>query len=167
MSAKLGTLLASLLVASATKTARIGLILPYTNNGELLTGDLWKQTHCAAIIAVSHVNSKFEGVVPGMANLTSELTTLNHNTYDTGYAASPAIVSYRQMRADGGVAMVAAARSAVSMPLAQLGEIDQMPQCSYWSSSPSLSDTKLYPYCTRRGRDGYPARPASPWLAHG
>eukprot|EP00966_Prymnesium_polylepis_P189686 4395070-Prymnesium_polylepis.1 len=130
-------ILASLLVASAKKTTHLGLILPYTNKGDLLAGDLWKQTHCAAIIAVSHVNSKFEGIVPGLAALTSNLETLNSSTYDTGYSASPAIVSYRQMRADGAVAMVAAARSAVSMPLAQLGEIDHMPQCSYWSSSPS------------------------------
>ena len=144
-------ILAPLLVASAKNTAHIGLMLPYTNKGSLLAGDLfWKQMHCAAIIAVSHVNSKFEGIVPGLAALTSNLETLNGSTYDTGYSASPAIVSYRQMRADGAVAMVAAARSAVSMPLAQLGEIDHMPQCSYWSSSPSLSDAQLYPYCAPR-----------------
>jgi hypothetical protein len=62
-------------------------------------------------------------------------------------SASPAIVSYRQMLQNGAKAMVAAARSAVTMPLAQLGALDMMPQCSYWSSSPSLSNTQLYPYC--------------------
>jgi hypothetical protein len=62
-------------------------------------------------------------------------------------SASPALVSYRQMMQGGPNAMVAAARSAVSMPLAQLGALDTMPQCSYWSSSPSLSDKQLYPYC--------------------
>ena len=51
------------------------------------------------------------------------------------------------MKEDGAQALVGAARSAVSMPLAMLSKIDQMPQCSYWSSSPSLSDTLLYPYC--------------------
>jgi len=79
----------------------------------------------------------------------SNLTQLTGMIYDTGYSATPATVSYRQMVADGGVAMVAAARSAVSGPLATQGKIDQIPQCSYWSSSPSLSDTLLYPYFGR------------------
>jgi hypothetical protein len=62
-------------------------------------------------------------------------------------SASPAIISYRQMVQGGAQAMVGAGRSAVSMALAQLGNLDAMPQCSYWSSSPSLSDTNMYPYC--------------------
>ena len=62
-------------------------------------------------------------------------------------SAASALVSYRQMTQAGAHAMVGAARSAVSMPLAQLGALDVMPQCSYWSSSPTLSDTQLYPYC--------------------
>eukprot|EP00966_Prymnesium_polylepis_P001341 30742-Prymnesium_polylepis.1 len=115
--------------------------------GEELVGTTWKQVVCAAQLAVKHVNDHDEAVVPGLTNLTANLINLTSSTYDTGYSASPAIVSYRQLKADGGMAMVAAARSAVSKPLAQLGEIDMMPQCSYWSSSPSLSDSLLYPYC--------------------
>ena len=53
------------------------------------------------------------------------------------------------MKEDGAQALVGAARSAVSMPLAMLSKIDAMPQCSYWSSSPTLSDTALYPYFGR------------------
>ena len=127
--------------------AHLGLILPYTSGGEELSGITWKQVVCAARLAVTHVSERDETVVPGLEALTANLTNLTSSMYDTGYSASPAIVSYRQLRADGGMAMVAAARSAVSKPLAQLGEIDRMPQCSYWSSSPSLSESKLYPYC--------------------
>ena len=45
--------------------------------------------------------------------------------------------------------IVGAARSAVSTPVAQLGAVDRMPQLSYWSSSPRLSDKAVYPYFGR------------------
>jgi hypothetical protein len=62
-------------------------------------------------------------------------------------SASPAIVSYRQVVQNGAHAMIGAARSAASLPLALLGAVDTMPQCSYWSTAPSLSNMRLYPYC--------------------
>ena len=133
------------------KTAQLGLILPYTNGdtGQVLAGITWKQVTCAARLAVHHVNQGFEGIVPGLRSMVSNLTRLTGIIYDTGYSATPATISYRQMKEDGSTAMVAAARSAVSGPLATQGKIDKIPQCSYWSSSPSLSDTLLYPYCAR------------------
>ena len=45
-----------------------------------------------------------------------------------GAIRAAAIVSYRQMLQDGGKALVGAARSAVSKPLATLGKSDKMPQ---------------------------------------
>ena len=132
---------------ASTKSVHVGLLLPNTNLGTPLPGHSWKQVTCAAQLAVKHVNERQQLVVSNLRNLTANLTSITYSMYDTGYSASPAIVSYRRVRADGGVALVGAARSAVSTPLAQLGEVDKMPQCSYWSSSPSLSDTQLYPYC--------------------
>ena len=131
------------------KVAKLGLILPYMNAdaGEVLAGVAWKQVTCAARLAVRHVNEGFEGVVPGLQSMASNLTSLEGRMYDTGYSPTPATISYRQMVEDGSTAMVAAARSAVSGPLATQGKIDKIPQCSYWSSSPSLSDALLYPYC--------------------
>jgi hypothetical protein len=129
--------------------ARIGMIMPHMNadKGEVLPGVLWKQVTCAARLAVTHVNARYAGIVEGLDAMVGNLTHLTGIIYDTGYSATPATVSYRQMIADGGTAMVAAARSAVSGPLATQGKIDQIPQCSYWSSSPSLSDVLQYPYC--------------------
>eukprot|EP00966_Prymnesium_polylepis_P295186 6816880-Prymnesium_polylepis.1 len=78
------------------------------------------------------------------------LTHLRGSMYDSGYSPTPATISYRQMLVDGGTALVGAARSAVSTPLATQAKIDTIPQCSYWSSSPSLSDVLQYPYCAPR-----------------
>jgi len=133
------------------KTAQIGMIMPWTDedSGKVLEGVTWKQMICAGRLAVHHVNSRFEGIVPGLGSLVSNLTHLTGKIYDTGYAATTATISYRKMRAEGSTAMVAAARSAVSVPLATQGKIDQIPQCSYWSSSPSLSDQLQFPYFGR------------------
>jgi hypothetical protein len=158
------------------RVAHLGMIMPFTNNGVELEGIAWKQVTCGAKLAVSHVNSGDETIVPGLRALITNLQRLDSSIYDTGCimglgskhpfhschpaithmamarllcadSASPGLFSYRQMVQAGAHAMIGAARSAVSMPLAQLGALDVMPQCSYWSSSPSLSDTQLYPYC--------------------
>jgi hypothetical protein len=159
-----------------SRVAHLGMIMPFTNNGVELEGIAWKQVTCGAKLAVSHVNSGDETIVPGLRALITNLQRLDSSIYDTGCimglgskhpfhschpaithmamarllcadSASPGLFSYRQMVQAGAHAMIGAARSAVSMPLAQLGALDVMPQCSYWSSSPSLSDTQLYPYC--------------------
>jgi len=44
---------------------------------------------------------------------------------------------------------VGAALSSVSTMLATLGSIDQVPMCSYWSSSPALSNKEAYPMFAR------------------
>lgn len=132
-------LLAMLGVAGAVVNPKIGMIMPQTNNGAALPGITWKQVTCAALLAVQHVNNNDNTIVPTLSTITSNLGTLTGNLYDTGYSASPAIVSYRQMRADGGQALVGAARSAVSTPLAQLAEIDQVPQVAttHWNAKRS------------------------------
>lgn len=45
--------------------------------------------------------------------------------------------------------MVGAALSSISTILATLAAIDQLPMCSFWSSSPSLSDKDAYPLFAR------------------
>ena len=83
---------------ASAKEAHIGVIMPHTSLGRELLGDTWKQCTCAAVLAVRHVNARHEAVVPGLAALTANLTRLNGSVYDTGYSASPAIVSYRELR---------------------------------------------------------------------
>ena len=82
----------------ATKSAQVGLIMPQTINGETELSTKWKQVTCAAKLAVEHVKSGTETIVPGLASLTSNLTEFDATLYDTGYRPSPAIVSYRQVR---------------------------------------------------------------------
>ena len=115
-------------VVAASKSGSIGLIIPQTKPGTSSAGFDWKQVTCGALLAVKHVNDGDESVIPSLAAITANLTNLTGTLYDTGFSASTAIVSYRQMKAAGGTAMVAAARSAVSRPLALLGEVDKIPQ---------------------------------------
>ena len=102
---------------------------------------------CAARLAVSHVNAGNASVVPGLNASVANLHSVIGSIYDSGYTESKALASYNELLADGGEAIVGAARSAVSMPLASLAKIDEVPQCSYWSSSPDLSNKLDYPYC--------------------
>jgi hypothetical protein len=127
------------------------MFLPHTDAilGAVLPGTQWKQVTCAARLAVTHVNAGFEGIVPGLQGLVGNLTLLTDSMYDTGYSAPTALLSYRQMQADGGQAIIGAARSAVSGPLALQAKIDEIPLCSYWSTSAGLSDVLQYPYCAR------------------
>ena len=81
----------------ASKSAQVGLIMPQTINGETELSTKWKQVTCAAKLAVAHVKSGTETIVPGLADLTSNLTNFDATLYDTGYRPSPAIVSYRQV----------------------------------------------------------------------
>ena len=138
------------LVAASTSLKRgsIGLIIPQTNDGAALEGIKWKQVACASLIAVQHVREGKGSIVPGLAELTANIN-LTATMYDSGYRVSPGIRAYRKSAEDGGLALVGAARSAVSLPLAQLAAIDHIPQCSYWSSSPTLSDSMQYPYFSR------------------
>jgi|EP00966_Prymnesium_polylepis_P108910 hypothetical protein len=117
-----------LLAVVGAKRAQIALMIPQT--GVDSDHVLWKQVTCAALLAVKHVRTRDDSVVQGLAALTSNLTVVAGSVYDTGYKPSPAIRSYRIVLKDGGYAIVAAARSAVSTPLAQLGAIDRMPQAS-------------------------------------
>eukprot|EP00966_Prymnesium_polylepis_P120903 2793771-Prymnesium_polylepis.1 len=116
--------------AGAEKTCKLGMIMPITNDptGAYLSQDFLSLT-CAAKLAVKHVNEGTNTIVPGLSDLVANLTHLNVTLYDTGFSESPAIMAYRQLLATGEHALVGAARSAVSQPLAMLGKIDKLPQC--------------------------------------
>ena len=90
-------MLTTVAASMAAKSANVGLIMPQTINGETELSTKWKQVTCAAKLAVAHVKSGTETIVPGLADLTSNLTSFDATLYDTGYRPSPAIVSYRQV----------------------------------------------------------------------
>ena len=116
--------------AAAVKIAHLGLILPNTSNGVPLVGNDWKQVVCATQIALAHVNGRNDSVVPGIQKLTANLTSLNGSIYDSGSSTTTGIISYRQMRKDGAVALVGPALSAVSKRLGELAKIDKIPQAT-------------------------------------
>ena len=64
--------------------AHLGLILPLTDDGVQLQGMTWKQVICGAQLAVSHVNTGNEAIVPGLRGLISGLAQLNATMCDTG-----------------------------------------------------------------------------------
>jgi hypothetical protein len=67
-----------------SRVAHLGMILPFTNVGIEFEGMAWKQVVCGATLAVSHINSGNETVVPGMRGLITNLQRLDSSMYDTG-----------------------------------------------------------------------------------
>ena len=118
-----------------------------TNIGTDL-GISYKQIACSTFLAAHHVRNGDNSVVPNLHALTGNLD-LSLEMYDTQMFEQVAIRGYLDGRSKGARALIGAQRSAVSMPLALLSGIDQIPQCSFWSSSPSLSNKLLYPYFGR------------------
>eukprot|EP00966_Prymnesium_polylepis_P082393 1907940-Prymnesium_polylepis.1 len=106
----------------------MGIMIPQTNDGTPLAGIHWKQVTCGALVAARHIRAHDESVVPNLALLTANLTSLRSSVYDTGMNAFRGIVSYRSLVADGRQVIVGASRSDVSMLLAQLAAVDRIPQ---------------------------------------
>ena len=115
------------------KTATIGVLLPYTDarDGAQLAGSSWKHMVCAAQLAVAHVNSGREGVVPGLTGIVSNLTSLTARIYDSGDSATSAMLAYRQFRADGGTGV--SASRVVERASCTSGE-ELLLTCSYFCS---------------------------------
>jgi hypothetical protein len=129
------------------RTSLLGILHRRSNSDGGWLGPYWDGVSCAAVLAVRHANTRNGSVVPDLARLTR--TNINAYHRDTGSVPFSGIGSYRQLVWRGAHAVVGAARSAVSTPLAQLGAVDEMPMMSYWSSSPSLSDKSIYSHFAR------------------
>jgi hypothetical protein len=67
-----------------SRVAHLGMILPFSNLGVEFAGVTWKQLVCGAQLAVSHINSGNETIVPGLSGLISQLQRLDSSIYDTG-----------------------------------------------------------------------------------
>ena len=128
--------------------ATIALLMRLTDpRGSL--GDYWMGVGCAAILAVRHFNDHDGSVVPQFASSPNRSLRLNEIVFDTASTEAGGIRAYRTALEKGMHGFVGAARSAVSQPVAQLGSIDRIPQLSYWSSSPDLSNKQVYGYFGR------------------
>ena len=143
-------LLLQLVPFSGAKDIRIGLVMPISNEAaQSLLFQGFLSFTCTAKLAVRHINERDDTIVPALSALTSNLSSINATVYDSGFSASPGIVAYRRLLTDGTQGIVGPTLSSIAQPLAQLGKIDRMPQCSHAASSETLSNKLLYPYCAR------------------
>ena len=119
----------------------VTLIMSMTSGGREVG---LRQLGCAPMVASRHINHGISTVVPGLTSLVPQ-STVNPFMYDSKQEEDTSIRAYRDGFSLGSRAVIGAARSAVSTVLSLLGAIDSVPMCSYWSSSPSLSNKALYP----------------------
>eukprot|EP00966_Prymnesium_polylepis_P253720 5863971-Prymnesium_polylepis.1 len=115
--------------------------------GEHLSQDFISLT-CAAKLAVKHVNERTDAVVPGLKGMVANLVRLDAAVVDSGFHDRSAADAYLRS-ANSFDAIVGAARSGSSKEVARLAKLDAVPQCSYWSSSPTLSNKLEFPYFGR------------------
>ena len=131
---------------------KVALLLRLTDsrsNSNL--GDFWISVGCLAILGVNDFNARNNSVVPELAggNLSSSSLQMSKVIFDTTSVGKGGIKAYRNALAASAHGVVGAARSAASTPVANLGSIDKIPQISYWSSSPALSDKSSYSHFAR------------------
>mmetsp|Transcript_27157 Transcript_27157/g.67229 ORF Transcript_27157/g.67229 Transcript_27157/m.67229 type:complete len:877 (-) Transcript_27157:365-2995(-) len=125
----------------------LSLIVPLSRGPDDLGVD-FKRIACGARLAASHIGSHDESVVDGLASLVDGVQ-INITVFDSRMSQPTSIRAYRQHREAGAHAIVGAALSSVSTVLATLSSIDRVPMCSYWSSSPSLTNKQTYPLFAR------------------
>lgn len=115
---------------------KIGGLFPLT--GALSGGGI--ERNAAARMAVDNINAN-DSILNGY---TLEMIVRDTQTYPTAGAAAA-----QEIIADGAVAIVGAASSAVSKAVAEVAAPNKIPQVSYSSSSPELSNKTEYPYFMR------------------
>ncbi|GMH98252.1 hypothetical protein TrVE_jg14281 [Triparma verrucosa] len=159
---KLPTLLAfccPILVASVTQV-NVALMQRLTDlreqAGEQVLSDAWRSVAIGSLLGVKDFNERNDRYIPELSGYASCDVELSPTMYDTGSNARGSIIAYRAARQDaedGGYdlhAMVGAARSDASKPMATLAGIDGIPQVSYWSTSDAFDQQKsTYPYFAR------------------
>ena len=130
--------------------ATLALLLRLTNSNSNLD-DFWAGVGCLAILGVNDFNARNNSVVPELAggNLSSSSLQMSKVIFDTTSVGKGGIEAYRNALAASAHGVVGAARSAVSTLVANLGAVDKVPQISYWSSSPALSDKSIYSHFAR------------------
>lgn len=121
------SLAAAVAAASGERNATIGILHrltatngPFVHDQPLsdrsLLGAFWDGVSCGAILAIHHANARNGSVVPKMADI--KRTFYASVSADTASEALNGITGYRRVLAAGANAVVGAARSAVSQPLA-------------------------------------------------
>lgn len=143
------------IAASSSHEAHIVTILPafmpFGQNGELVLDSFLTFNCFAAYLAVLHFNARNPTVVPELAQLTDCDLKMTLETMDTH--ASPFVAIRKLMTALSGPkrvsGLVGAFFSTISIQMAALSGIYEIPQISPISQSPKLNDKTSYPFFAR------------------
>ena len=130
-----------LVSAAAGQTANLAVLWRRENGG--MSGILWDQVSCAAVLAVNHFNARNGSIVPEFASVPPGLQ-LNGMYYDAWSTGKRAIMAYRKAIADGAHIISGPSRTAQAIPISQLAAVDEVVMNSFWASSPKLSDTAVH-----------------------
>lgn len=124
-------------------------VMPLTNDRGEAYGNDYRQLACGPVVAAHHVNAATDSVVPTLSSLVGGGSTFATLMYDSAEEPATSVKAYRAGLSRGARALVGPSYSSIAAYLALLGGIDQVPVCSYWASSPSLSSTVNFPYFGR------------------
>ena len=133
------------------KIGTIALLTPINDaaTGRTMDKD-FLSISCAAKLAVRHVNEADETVVPGLGRMVRDLVRLDYHLLDSRFDPTYSSAAYLELQSVRAIdAIVGPARSASSIAVASMAKLDKVPQCSYWSSSPLLSNKLDFPYFSR------------------
>ncbi|KAK3257437.1 hypothetical protein CYMTET_33474, partial [Cymbomonas tetramitiformis] len=144
-------------------TINFAILVPYWSP----TGDpFWCKVAAMAVLAIFHVNERNDTVVPTASQLDAgnwaaaaggrfAVTYMLLNSADTDDDGNAGTLAFSEeclhydARRNGCAALIGAAYSRTSSPVATLGGVYNVPQVSYWSSSEELSSESSYPYFSR------------------
>ena len=127
----------------------ITVVTPLTYGRGEAYGNEYRQLACGPVVAASHVNAAIDSVVPTLSSLVGGGSTVATLMYDSAEEPATSVKAYRDGLSRGARALVGPSYSSIAAYLALLGGIDQVPVCSYWASSPSLSSRVDFPYFGR------------------
>ena len=96
---------------------------------------------CSAMLAIQHSNRNDDSVVPEFGSSVPPPLNITSLMNDTNSDPATGVASYRALLSAGATALVGAGRSSVTTPVGLLSAHNVVPMVSYWSSSPTLSDS--------------------------
>ncbi len=111
---------------------------------ESVLSDEWRSVAAGSMMGVHAFNERDDSFTPALGQLGDCSLQIVPYMVDSGSTGAGAVESYRNARANMPAmhAIVGAARSDASKPLAILAGIDKVPQVSYWSTSDQFDSLK-------------------------
>ena len=142
----------------------LALFLLLTSHGERLGASILAGM-CGAVIAAKHVNARDGRIVSALAKLPANAPLINPLIYDTQSSEQGGLDAYRSAHLAGAAAIIGPSYSSIAAIISVLGNVDEKPIVSFWSSSPALSDDSRYQTFSRTfPSDESPTPAAAEWL---